>query len=147
MAGRADQDHLVLEDRLEANGPVAAGGADDAELEPAVGDEVDDGLRVVHLERDVQVGVPLVELAEEHRHDDRGGAGRGADRELARERAGAVGGDLVEHLLLELEQALGAAEEAQPGLGRLHAPARSGRAAACRAASRAPAPAARPRAG
>ena len=30
-----------------------------------------------------------------------------------------VGGDLLEHLLLELEQALGAAEEAQAGLGRL----------------------------
>ena len=64
-------------------------------------------------------GCRCVELAEEHRHDDRGRAGRGADRELARERAGALGGDLVEHLLLELEQALGAAEQPQPGLGRL----------------------------
>ena len=63
--------------------------------------------------------MPLVELAEEDGHDDGGRAGRGADRELAGERAGALGGDLVEHLLLELEQALGAAEEPQAGLGRL----------------------------
>ena len=123
MPGRADQDHLVLEDRLEADGPVAPRRADDAELEPAVGDEIDDRLGVVHLERDAEVGVALVELAQEHGHDDRGGAGRGADRELARELAGAVGGDLVEHLLLELQHALGAAEEAQPGLGRLDAAA------------------------
>ena len=61
-----------------------------------------------------------LELAEQDRHDDRRRAGRGADRQLARERAGAVGGDLVEHLLLELEQALGTAEEAQSRLGRLH---------------------------
>ena len=120
MRRRADQDHLVLEDRLEANRPMAPRSADDAELEPAIGDEVDDGLGVVNLERDAQVRVPLVELAQEDGHDDRGGAGRGADRQLARERAGALGGDLVEHLLLELEQALGAAVEAQPGLGRLH---------------------------
>ena len=32
--------------------------ADDAELEAAVGDEVDDGLGVVDLERDAEIGVP-----------------------------------------------------------------------------------------
>ena len=37
------------------------------------------------------------------------------------QRPGALGGDLVEHLLLELEQALRAAEQPQPGLGRLDA--------------------------
>ena len=98
---------------------MPAGGADDPELEAAVGDEVDDRLRVVHLERDVQPRVPGEELAQEHGHDDRRRPGRGADRELARERALAVGGDLVEELLLELQQPLGATEQAQPGLGRL----------------------------
>ena len=119
MPGRADQDHLVLEDRLEAHRPVAAGSADDAELELAVGDEVDDRLGVVHLERDPQLGVPQLELAEQDRHGDRGRAGRSADRQLTRQRSGAFGGDLVEHLLLELKQALGAAVEAQAGLRRL----------------------------
>ena len=47
------------------------------------GDEVDDGLGVVHLERDAQVGVLLLELAEEDRNGNRGRAGRGPDRELA----------------------------------------------------------------
>ena len=65
VPGRADQDHLVLEDRLEAHRPVAPGGADDAELELAVGDEVDDRLGVVHLERDAQLGMTQLELAEE----------------------------------------------------------------------------------
>ena len=51
MPGRTDQDHLVFENRLEPDGPVAASGTDDAELELPVGDEVDDGLRVVYLER------------------------------------------------------------------------------------------------
>ena len=37
--------------------------------------------------------------------------------------SGTLRRDLVEHLLLELEQPLGAAEEAQAGLGRLHAAA------------------------
>ena len=47
----------------------------------------------------------------------------------------------VEQLLLEREQPLRAAVEPQPGLGRLDAAARSGRAAASRAAARARAPA------
>ena len=39
---------------------------------------------------------------------------------LARQCAGAFGGDLGQHLLLELQEALGTAIEAQSGLGRLH---------------------------
>ena len=120
VAGRTDQNHLVLEGPLEANRPVAPGGADDAELEPSVGDEVDDGLGVVHLERPCKPWVPRVELAEEDRHDHRGGARRSADGQLAGECTGAFGCDIVEHLLLELEQALSRSIEAQPGLGRLH---------------------------
>ena len=44
-AGRGE-DHLVAEERLERDRPVAPGRADDAELEPPVGDELDHGLRV-----------------------------------------------------------------------------------------------------
>ena len=105
--------------------PVTAGGTDDPELEAAVGDEIDDRLGVVHLERDVQPRVPGEELAQEHGHDDCRRPGRSADRELARERALAVRGDLVQDLLLELQQPLGTAKQAQPGLGRLDAAART----------------------
>ena len=71
------------------------------------------------------------------------GAGRGADLQLARELALALAGDLVEQLLLEREDPLRAAVEAQAGLGRLHAAPRAVEQPACRAASRAPGPGAR----
>ena len=71
MTGRAGEDHLVTEERLEAHAAVAPGRADDAELELALGDEVDDGLRVVDLERDANAAVAGLELAEELGHDDR----------------------------------------------------------------------------
>ena len=120
---------------------------DDAELEPPLGDELDDHPRVVHLERDPDGRVRALELAEELRHDDGRRAGRGADRQRSREVAVALRGDVVEHLLLEREQPLRAAVEARAGLGRLDAAARTGRAAGCRAASRARAPGARRPAG
>ena len=93
--------------------------SDDAELELAVGDEVDNGLGVVHLERNPEVGMLLLELAEKDRNGNRGRPGRCPDRELAGESAGTLGRDLLEHLLLQLEQPLCAAEQPQPGLGRL----------------------------
>jgi hypothetical protein len=46
MAGRADEDHLVAEERLERDRAVPPCGADDSELEPPVGDELDHRLRV-----------------------------------------------------------------------------------------------------
>ena len=123
VAGRAREDHLVVEERLERDRAVAPGGADDAELELARGDALDDGLRVGDGQRDPDAGMRALELAEQQRHDDRRRAGRGADLQLARELALALAGDLVEELLLEREQPLGAAVEPQPGLGRLDAAA------------------------
>ena len=121
VARRADEDDLVVGERLEAHGAMPRGGADDAELEAPLRDELDDHPRVVHLERDSHRGVRALELAEELRHDDRRGAGRRADHERAREIAVALRGDVVEHLLLEREQPLRAAVEARSGLGRLDA--------------------------
>src|SRR4051794_5554794 len=91
VARRADEDHLVLENWLELDGAVPPRSADDPELEPALGDQVDDRLGVVHLEGDPQAGMKLVELAEQDGHDDGGGAGRGSDRKLTRELSRAVG--------------------------------------------------------
>jgi hypothetical protein len=48
MAGRAREDHLVVEEGLELDGTVPARCADDAELEVASRDALDDGLRVRH---------------------------------------------------------------------------------------------------
>ena len=102
---------------------MAAGGADDPELELARGNALDHRLRVGDGERDPDARMLALELAEEQRHDDRGRAGRGADLQLARELALALAGDLVEDLPLEREQPLRAAVEPQPGLGRLDAAA------------------------
>ena len=66
VARRADEDDLVVRERLELHSTVARRGADDPELELPFGDEVDDGPRVVHLERDP------------HRRDARAGTRRGA---------------------------------------------------------------------
>ena len=70
-------------------------------------------------------GIRALELAEEQRHDDRRRPGRRADQQLAGELALALAGELVEQLLLEREDALRAAIEAQAGLGRLDAAARA----------------------
>ena len=82
MTRRAGEDHLVAHERLEPHGPMAPGSADDAELELPVGDALDHGLRVVHLERDANAGMVPLELAEEERDDDRRRPGGRADREL-----------------------------------------------------------------
>ena len=101
VAGRAREDHLVVEEGLEADRAMPARGADDAELEVAGGDALDDGLRVRHGQRDLDAGVRALELAEEERHDDRGGAGGGAELQLAGELALALARELVQQLLLE----------------------------------------------
>ena len=118
MAGRAREDHLVAEERLERDRAVPAGGADDPELEPPVGDELDHRLRVGHGQLDAELGVVALELAEQQREHDRRRPGGGADLERAAERRIGLG-ELVEQLLLEREHPLRAAVEAQPGLGRL----------------------------
>ncbi len=60
-----------------------------------------------------------LELAEQERQHDRSGSRRGADRELTAERPARLGSDLVEELLLERQQALGAAVQAPTRLRRL----------------------------
>ena len=125
VAGRARENHLVVEERLEPDGTVPARGADDPELELPRGDALDHGLRIRHGQRDLHSGVGALELAEQERHDDRRRARGGSELELAAELALTLTGELVEQLLLEREQALCAAVEAQAGLGRLDATARA----------------------
>ena len=122
MPGRAREDDGVAEERLVLDPAVTRRGADDAELQRAVGDALDDGLRVEDAERDVQLRVRVGELAEDLREDDAARPGRGADLERAGELAGRLLGELGDDVLLELQQALRAAVEAKPGLGRLDAP-------------------------
>ena len=73
----------------------------------------------MHLEGDAYPAVGPLELAEELRHDDGCGTGRGANRQRAGEVADALRDHLVQHLLLEREQPLRAAVEAHPRLRRL----------------------------
>ena len=84
----------------------------------SVGDELDDRLGVGDVQRDAQIGVLALELAEQERQDDRRRPCRGADLERPVEpRVGF--GELFEQLLFEREHALRAAVEPKPGLGRL----------------------------
>ena len=117
MTRRADEDHLVREERLELDRAAAAGGADDAELQLALGYEGYHRLRVVHGQAEVERRVPLVELAEEERHDDRRRACRRTDLERACERPEQRLPEIREHLLLQREQSLGASIETRPGVG------------------------------
>ena len=112
------------------------GGADDAELELPVGDALDHGLRVVHLESDANGGVERWNSQSRSGTTIAAGPVDAPMRELAGELAFAVRFDLAEQLLLELKQALRAAVEAddRPRSARPAAP--SGRPAGSRAASR-----------
>ena len=93
--------------------------ADDAELELARGHPLHDRLRVEDPERHAERWMQLCELAEELRDDDPARARRGADLEGTRELLGAFECDLGDDLLLEREQPLGAAIEAEARLRRL----------------------------
>ena len=95
--------------------------ADDPELQPPVGDELDHRLRVGDRQLDAQLGIGALEFAEQERQDDRRRPGGGADLERAAQRRVRLG-DLVEQLLLEREHPLCAPVEAEPGLGRLDPP-------------------------
>ena len=119
MPGRADEHDLVVGEGLELHASMPGRGADDAELELSLGDKLDHGARVVHLERDPDGRVGALELAEELRDDDGGRPGRGADREHARQVALGLGDDVRQHLRLEREKPLRTAIEAATGLGRL----------------------------
>ena len=65
MAGRAREDHLVVEERLEPGGAMPARRTDDSELELARGDALDHGLRVRDGQRDLDARVSELELAEQ----------------------------------------------------------------------------------
>ena len=124
MARRGHENDLVAEERLEDDATVPARRTHDAELELALGNAVDHGLGVRDGERDVQVRVPALELAEEKRHEVGSRSRRGPDGERPAQ-SRAVLGDLLEELLLEREHAVGAAVEALAGLGRLDASPRA----------------------
>ena len=111
MAGRDGEHDLVPDERLELERAVPPKRADDAELELALRDLLDDGLRVPDGESDVELGMRALKLAEEERDEVRAGAGGGADRERALQLSALVG-DLVVELLLEGEHAAGRCDRA-----------------------------------
>ena len=122
---RAGEDHLVLEERLEPNRAVPASRTHDPQLELSLGNEIDDRLRVVDRQRDLDARVRALELAEQERDHDGRRPGRRTKPKLARDLGARLVGDLVDELLLECEQALGASVEPESGLGRLDPPARA----------------------
>ena len=117
MLGRADEHDLVAEEGLERDRALPPSGADDAELELARGDELDDAARVQNRQRDRQLRVSALELAQEQRDDRRARAGRGADLEQPAQLTLVLCRHALEQLLLERQQPLGAAVEPEPGLG------------------------------
>ena len=102
---------------------MAPCGPDDTELQFARGDALDDRLGVEHPQRDVQLRVELLELAEKLGDHDPAGTGRGADLEHPGKLVATLEPDLGDDLLLECEQPLCAAVEAHSRLGRLDATA------------------------
>src|SRR5881409_4174211 len=88
------------------------------ELELAFGHLLDHPIRVRNRERDTQLRVRALELAEQHRDDRATRPGRGAERKLATQHV-AVSCELVEQLPLEREHALRGPVEALPRLSRL----------------------------
>src|SRR5947207_10066489 len=117
MTRRTRQDDLVREERLEGHRPVTARCADDAKLELAFGDARDDRLRVGDGELDLDLGVLLLELAQEEGNDDRRRPGGGADLQAARDRLLVPACDFGEQLLLELQQPLRASVQTETCFG------------------------------
>jgi hypothetical protein len=122
---RAHEDHLVAEERFVCDGSVPRRRSDDAELELAARDLLDDRLRARDRQVDRDLRVRLGELAEQNRDDRAARARRRAQRELPAKRPFGSARDLVEQLPLEREHALRAPVETVARLGRLHAPARA----------------------
>ena len=123
MAARDGEHDLVPEERLEGDAAVAPLRADDAELELAARDLLDDVLRVGDRQRDAHGRVPPLELAEDDRQHRPARPGGGADLEPAGELALRLLAELGEELLLQREQPLRAAVEPLARLGRLDAAA------------------------
>ena len=118
MAGRHDEDHLVAKERLENDPAVARRSADDPELELAFRHLLDHPVRIRDRQGDAQLGVPALELAEQHRDDRATRSGRGAERELTAKHA-LVACELLEQLPFERKHPLRGPVEALPRLGRL----------------------------
>ena len=123
VTGRAGEDHLVVEERLEDDAAVASRRTDDAELELALGHAFDDGLGVEDRERDVERPVPPLELAEQLSEHDSSRPRRCTDLERPGKVAFALAAHLRHELFLEGEHSLRTAVEPQAGLGRLDAAA------------------------
>ncbi len=104
---------------------MAPCGADDAELELARRDALDDGVRVGDREEHADIGVQALELAENDRHDDRRRTRGCTEDEVAGEVALTRRGHVRDELILEREHPLRAAVEPPPRLGRLDAPSRA----------------------
>src|SRR5689334_1319693 len=104
MPDRAGEHDLVAEERLERHAAMTASRADDAELERAFGDLVDERLGVRDRQPDADVRELLLELAQQQRHDRSTRPGGGADLERARDRTLIIGVELLEQMLLEREQ-------------------------------------------
>jgi len=125
VPGRAREDHLIREERLEPNSTMASRGTDDAQLELTRGDTFDDGVSVRHREEHPHIRVLSLELRERDRNRDRCRAGRGTEHEIASERSLARCGNVGDELVLEGEHALRAAIEAPAGLRWLDPAARA----------------------
>ena len=119
MTARNGEHDLVAEERLEDDAAVAALRADDAQLELAPRHLLDHVLRVGHRERDADIRMPLLELAEHTRQDGPAGAGGCADLETPGELALRLLAQLGEELLLLREQPLRAPVQALARLRRL----------------------------
>src|SRR4029450_6779166 len=110
---------LVTKEWFERDAAMPSAGTDDAELEAALGDTIDDGLRVGDREPDAHLRMQFLELAEQQGHPGAARARRRAELQDAGERSLLIGLELFEQMLLECEQALRRGIEAQAGLGWL----------------------------
>src|SRR5207248_8390811 len=92
----------------------------DAELELALGDAVDDALRVRDRQAHVNARIRLGELAEQHGDDRAAGPGRRTELERPGERV-LLPDDVLDELLLEGEHPLRRGVQPAPRLRPLHA--------------------------
>src|SRR5712691_11852945 len=125
MTGWTREHDLVAKERLKDDAAVTPRRTDDAELELAFGDLVNDGLRVRDRESHAHVRMQLAELAQQERDDGAARSGRRPELECAGQSVVGLAGDLLDQLLLECEQLLRGRIEPQSRLGRLDAAARA----------------------
>jgi hypothetical protein len=122
VTGRHGENDLVACQRLELDRAVTPERADYSQLELALGDPLDDGLRVGDGEDHLHPGVIALELAQEKGDEVRSRACRRADRKRPLKLAAGLLLELGEELSLELEEALRAAIEPEARLRGLDAP-------------------------